>query len=118
VSGVPTSPQAPADNPESADPADPATGSFASAARFVTRMMTVGQRPAPPTDRCPYLVAQRDDGPLAVCDEVLAARLADGLRRLAWLGGPVERLLRRLAGRPAGCSQSANGCTHGDPLGS
>jgi hypothetical protein len=68
----------------------------------VTRMMTVGPRPAPPDDRGPYLVAQRDDGPLALCDEVLAARLAAGLLRLEWLGGTAERLLRRLARRPAG----------------
>jgi hypothetical protein len=32
---------------------------------------------------------------------VLAARLADGLLRLEWLGATVERLLRRLVGRPA-----------------
>ena len=36
MSGVSTSPPAPADNPESAGPAGPATGSFESAARFVS----------------------------------------------------------------------------------
>jgi hypothetical protein len=39
---------------------------------------------------------------MALCDEVLAARLADGLLRLEWLGATVERLLHRLAGRPVG----------------
>jgi hypothetical protein len=34
------------------------------------------------------------------CDEVLAARLADGMRRVQWLGDALEHLLRRLARRP------------------
>jgi hypothetical protein len=34
------------------------------------------------------------------CDEVLAARLADAMRRVQWLGAAVEHLIRRLARRP------------------
>ena len=41
----------------------------------------------------------RHSGP---CDEVLAARLADGMRRVQWLGASLEHLIRRLAGAPAG----------------
>ena len=52
--------------------------------------------------RAGFEILEAGDGPLALCDEVLAARLADGLLRLEWLGGTVERLLRRLARRPAG----------------
>lgn len=64
-------------------------------------MTTVRQRAAHPADPGTYPAAQFDDGPMALCDEVLASRLADGLLRLAWLGATVERLLRRLARRPA-----------------
>jgi hypothetical protein len=34
------------------------------------------------------------------CDEVLAARLADAMRRVQWLGASLEHLIRRLARRP------------------
>jgi hypothetical protein len=37
--------------------------------------------------------------PAVPYDEVLAARLAEGLLRVQWLGAAVERLIRRLAGR-------------------
>jgi hypothetical protein len=39
----------------------------------------------------------RHSGPY---DELLAARLADGMRRVLWLGDALEHLLRRLARRP------------------
>jgi hypothetical protein len=67
---------------------------------------TLRQRPAPPDDPRAYLAVRRAGGPVAHpvahCDEVLAARLADGLLRLERLGAAVERLLLRLARRPAG----------------
>ena len=46
----------------------------------------------------------RHSGP---CDEVLAARLADGMRRVQWLGASLEHLIRRLAGAPAGAPSGA-----------
>ena len=64
-------------------------------------MTTVRPRPAQPNVLRAHAVAQPYDGPLPRCDEVLAARLAAGLLRLEWLGATVERLLRRLVGRPA-----------------
>ena len=64
-------------------------------------MTTVRARPAPPDAPRAYPAAPPYGGPQARCDEVLAARLADFLLRLEWLGATVERLLRRLVGRPA-----------------
>ena len=52
--------------------------------------------PAPRALRAPP--GGRHSGP---CDEVLAARLADGMRRVLWLGASLEHLIRRLAGAPA-----------------
>ncbi len=62
----------------------------------------------------------RHSGP---CDEVLAARLADGMRRVQWLGASLEHLIRRLAGaptarRPATVRRGAGGApglSWGDP---
>jgi hypothetical protein len=34
------------------------------------------------------------------CDEVLAARLADAMRRVQWLGASLEHLIRRLVRCP------------------
>ena len=65
--------------------------------------MTTGRpQPTYPTNAGAYAAAQRAYGTAPRCDEVLAARLADGLQRLEWLGATLERLLGRLLGRPTG----------------
>jgi hypothetical protein len=65
--------------------------------------VTTGRpQPTYPTNAGAYAAAQRAYGPPPRCDEVLAARLADGLLRLEWLGATLERLLRRLVRRPTG----------------
>jgi hypothetical protein len=72
---------------------------------------SVRQRPAHRIDARPYPSRPRYEVicPAASCDEVLAARLAEGLLRVQWLGATIERLFRRLAGRPAADASPAVG---------
>ena len=66
-----------------------------------TRVTTGRPHSTYPTNAGAY-AAQRAYGTAPRCDEVLAARLADGLQRLEWVGATLERLLGRLLRRPGG----------------